>query len=209
MTIKPVQKQSSAGQRTRFKAYVAVGDFDGHIGLGKSRIRCRNQKRLKRRRRALIVRFLTVRFHAECSSEVATAIRGALIMAKMHLVPIRRGYWGKNSGLPHTIPMKLSGTCGSVSVRLIPAPRGTGLVAAPASKKILAMAGLEDCYSTTRGHSRTTGNFITAVFNAVSASYGYLSPELWKPTVFSKAPFQEHTDFLAKEAESAKADAAY
>ena len=79
--------------------------------------------------------------------------------------------------------MKLSGTCGSVSVRLIPAPRGTGLVAAPASKKILAMAGLEDCYSTTRGHSRTTGNFITAVFNAVSASYGYLSPELWKPTV--------------------------
>ena len=44
MTIKPVQKQSSAGQRTRFKAYVAVGDFDGHIGLGKSRIRCRNQK---------------------------------------------------------------------------------------------------------------------------------------------------------------------
>ena len=51
MTIKPVQKQSSAGQRTRFKAYVAVGDFDGHIGLGKSRIRCRNQKRLKRRRR--------------------------------------------------------------------------------------------------------------------------------------------------------------
>ena len=151
-------------------------------------------------------------------------------MAKMHLVPIRRGYCadqrqnrgkkrafsshfchtgGKNSGLPHTIPMKLSGTCGSVSVRLIPAPRGTGLVAAPASKKILAMAGLEDCYSTTRGHSRTTGNFITAVFNAVSASYGYLSPELWKPTVFSKAPFQEHTDFLAKEAESAKADAAY
>ena len=84
--------------------------------------------------------------------------------------------------------MKLSGTCGSVSVRLIPAPRGTGLVAAPASKKILAMAGLEDCYSTTRGHSRTTGNFITAVFNAVSASYGYLSPELWKPT----AKLQRH-----------------
>ena len=85
----------------------------------------------------------------------------------------------KNSGLPHTIPMKLSGTCGSVSVRLIPAPRGTGLVAAPASKKILAMAGLEDCYSTTRGHSRTTGNFITAVFNAVSASYGSVHKSRW------------------------------
>ena len=66
-----------------------------------------------------------------------------------------------------------------VSVRLIPAPRGTGLVAAPASKKILAMAGLEDCYSTTRGHSRTTGNFITAVFNAVSASYGSVHKSRW------------------------------
>ena len=180
MTIKPVQKQSSAGQRTRFKAYVAVGDFDGHIGLGK-----------------------------KCSSEVATAIRGALIMAKMNLIPIRRGYWGKNSGAPHTIPMKLSGSSGSVSVRLIPAPRGTGIVAAPASKKILAMAGLEDCYSTTRGHSRTTGNFITAVFNAIAASYGYLSPELWKPTVFSKNPIQEHTDFLSKDAVVDAKEAAY
>ncbi|CAN0059262.1 unnamed protein product, partial [Hapterophycus canaliculatus] len=28
--------------------------------------------------------------------------------------------------------------------------------------------------------------------------YGYLSPELWKPTVFQSAPYQEHTDFLAK-----------
>ncbi|KAH8074886.1 hypothetical protein JL720_10633 [Aureococcus anophagefferens] len=180
MNIKPVQKQSSAGQRTRFKAYVAVGDFEGHIGLGK-----------------------------KCSSEVATAIRGALIMAKMNLIPIRRGYWGKNSGAPHTIPMKLSGSSGSVSVRLIPAPRGTGIVAAPASKKILAMAGLEDCYSTTRGHSRTTGNFITAVFNAIAASYGYLSPELWKPTVFSKNPFQEHTDFLSKDAVVDAKEAAY
>ena len=32
----------------------------------------------------------------------------------------------------------------------------------------------------------SAGNFISAVFNAVSSSYGYLSPELWKPTVFSK-----------------------
>ena len=48
----------------------------------------------------------------------------------------------------------------------------------------------QDCYSTTRGHSRTTGNFITAVFNAVSASYGYLSPELWKPTVELRRHFQ-------------------
>merc|ERR1711972_678930 len=34
LKIKPVQKQTRAGQRTRFKAFVAVGDFNGHVGLG-------------------------------------------------------------------------------------------------------------------------------------------------------------------------------
>lgn len=34
MKVAPVQKQCSAGQKTRFKAYVAVGDGAGHIGLG-------------------------------------------------------------------------------------------------------------------------------------------------------------------------------
>jgi hypothetical protein len=30
----PVQKQTAAGQRTRFKAFVAIGDGNGHLGLG-------------------------------------------------------------------------------------------------------------------------------------------------------------------------------
>jgi len=34
MKISPVQKQTRAGQRTRFKAFVVVGDLDGHVGLG-------------------------------------------------------------------------------------------------------------------------------------------------------------------------------
>merc|ERR1712054_320559 len=34
MKIHPVQKQTTAGQRTRFKAFVVVGDNDGHVGLG-------------------------------------------------------------------------------------------------------------------------------------------------------------------------------
>jgi small subunit ribosomal protein S2e len=32
--IKPVQKQTRAGQRTRFKAIVVIGDSEGHVGLG-------------------------------------------------------------------------------------------------------------------------------------------------------------------------------
>jgi small subunit ribosomal protein S2e len=32
--IRSVQKQTKAGQRTRFKAVVAVGDRRGHVGIG-------------------------------------------------------------------------------------------------------------------------------------------------------------------------------
>merc|ERR1719337_839706 len=72
MKIMPVQ--TSAGQRTRFVCYVAVGDSNGHIGLGK-----------------------------KAAKEVATAIRGGIIAAKLNLIPVRRGYWGNKLGLPHTI----------------------------------------------------------------------------------------------------------
>ena len=41
--------------------------------------------------------------------QVATAIRGAIITAKMSLVPIRRGYWGNKIGKVHTVPTKITG----------------------------------------------------------------------------------------------------
>jgi small subunit ribosomal protein S2e len=171
MKIMPVQKQSSAGQRTRFKAFVAIGDNDGHIGLG-----------------------------VKCASEVANAIRGAITIAKLNVVPVRRGFWGRKTGLPHTIPCKVKGKCGSVSVRLIPAPRGTGTVASPCGKKLLHMAGIRDIYSSTCGHSRTMGNYIKALYYALSKTYAYLSPELWPDNALTPTPYQEHTDFLSKKA---------
>ena len=69
MNIMPVQKQTTAGQRTRFKCYVAVGNGDGLIALGK-----------------------------KCSKEVANAIRGAITNAKLHLIRVRMGYWGGRLG---------------------------------------------------------------------------------------------------------------
>lgn len=39
---------------------------------------------------------------------------------------------------------QVTGKCGSVRVRLIPAPRGTGLVAAPVPKKLLSMVRIDD-----------------------------------------------------------------
>jgi small subunit ribosomal protein S2e len=93
--------------------------------------------------------------------------------------------------------VQVTGKCGSVRVRLVPAPRGCGLVAAPVPKKLLGMAGIEDVYTATRGNSRTLGNFVKAVFQALSKTYGYLTPDLWPMMAFTKSPYQEHTDFLS------------
>jgi len=168
MKISPVQKQTRAGQRTRFKAFVIIGDSDGHVGLG-----------------------------VKCSKEVATAIRGAIIQAKLSVIPVRRGYWGNMIGLPHTVPCKVSGKCGSVLVRLIPAPRGAGIVAARTPKKVLQFAGVEDVFTQSKGRTKTMGNFVKATFFAIKETYAFLTPDLWKEGRLTKAPFQEFTDFLS------------
>ena len=81
---------------------------------------------------------------------------------------------------------------------LVPAARGTGIVASPTSKKVLQMAGVQDCYTASQGHTKTRGNFAKAAFDALSKSYGFLTPDLWRETKFLKAPYQEHTDYLQK-----------
>ena len=167
MKIMPVQKQTRAGQRTRFKAFVVVGDGKGHIGLG-----------------------------VKCSKEVATAIRGAINAAKLSVVPIRKGYWGNKIGEPHTIPSKVTGKCGSVVMRLVPAPRGTGLVAARAPKRLLQLAGIDDVYTSSSGRTKTLGNFVKATFQAISNTYSYLTPDLWAQFALTPSPYQQYSDWL-------------
>lgn len=48
-----------------------------------------------------------LRFVWSVFAQVATAIRGAIIQAKMSVVPVRRGYWGNKIGKPHTVPTKV------------------------------------------------------------------------------------------------------
>ena len=69
MQVMPVQKQTKAGQRTRFKAHVIVGDGKNYMGLG-----------------------------WKCHKEVQGAIKGSIIMAKTNIIPIRKGYWGNKIG---------------------------------------------------------------------------------------------------------------
>ena len=37
-----------------------------------------------------------------------------------------------------------------------------------------------------------------ATYAAIAMTYSYLTPDLWKETPFSKSPYQEFTDYLAK-----------
>jgi hypothetical protein len=37
-----------------------------------------------------------------------------------------------------------------------------------------------------------------ATYAAIASTYAYLTPDLWKETVFTKAPYHEFTDYLAK-----------
>jgi small subunit ribosomal protein S2e len=168
MKIKPVQKQTRAGQRTRFKAVVVIGDSNGHVGLG-----------------------------IKTSKEVATAIRAAIIIAKLSIIPVRRGYWGTSLGQPHSLASKVTGKCGSVSVRLIPAPRGTGVVASPAVKKLLQLGGIEDAYTSASGSTRTIENTLKAAFVAIGNTYGFLTPNLWKETALEPSPLDTYHDVAA------------
>lgn len=168
MNIKPVQKQTRAGQRTRFKAVVLIGDSNGHIGLG-----------------------------IKTAKEVATAIRSAIIIAKLSMIPIRRGYWGSALGDPHSLATKVEGKCGSVTVKLVPAPRGTGVVASPAVKTLLQLGGVQDAYTASFGSTRTLENTLKAAFIAVGNTYGFLTPNLWAPTTIQPSPLDVYSDIAS------------
>ena len=167
MEVKSVQKQTQAGQRTRFKCHAIVGDEKNYIGLG-----------------------------WKCHKEVQGAIKGALAMAKLNLIPVRKGYWGNKIGSIHTVPCKVTGKSGSVKVRLVPAPRGTGLVAPPVTKKLFQFAGIRDVYTKTEGKTRTRGNFIKAAYAAIKAAYEYNSPDFWGKSVVEDHPFVVFREWL-------------
>jgi small subunit ribosomal protein S5 len=133
--FKQTQKKTSEGNRPKFATIVVVGNKNGYIGLsyGKSR-------------------------------ETVPAREKAIRKAKLNIMKIKRscGSWQCNCGEPHTIPFAVSGKSGSVSVKLMPAPRGTGLIAHKEIQKILKLAGITDVWSKTLGHINTTSNLIKA-----------------------------------------------
>ena len=139
-----VQKQTDAGERSRFKAVVAVGDSEGYIGVGLGK-----------------------------AKQVRTAISKATAQAKLAVVPVRRGCgsWECGCRLPHSLPFKIQGKCGSVAVEMHPGPRGLGLVGGEVVKTILGLTGIRDCWTRTFGSTNTLTSIAHAVYDALRNSY--------------------------------------
>lgn len=85
---------------------------------------------------------------------------------------------------------------GLIWSQLIPAPRGTGLVASPAVKRLLQLAGVHDAYTQSTGSTKTLENTLKATFQAVVNVYGFLTPNLWSETKLTRSPLEEFADVL-------------
>jgi small subunit ribosomal protein S5 len=103
------------------------------------------------------------------SEDTRAAIEDANRAAKLNMikVPKGNGSWEDTGEDNSSIPFKVEGKSGSVTVELKPAPRGTGLACSDEVKKIMELAGIENIWVKTRGTTRTRENLTRATFNAL------------------------------------------
>ncbi len=134
------QRKTKEGNVPTFSAFAAIGDENGHIGIGVGK-----------------------------SVETLPARDKATRNAKLNIIKVVRGDGSFDSvgGGDTSIPFKVEGKSGSVRVTLMPAAPGTGLVVADQLKKILKLAGIKDVYSKTSGKLRTSFNLAKACIDAL------------------------------------------
>ncbi|MBW2968513.1 30S ribosomal protein S5 [Candidatus Woesearchaeota archaeon] len=139
--FRQTQKKTPEGNNPSFCCIAVVGDKNGHVGVGRGK-----------------------------SKDTVPAREKALRKAKENLIKIRRGCgsWQCGCKTPHSIPFAVEGSCGSVKIRLMPAPKGKGLVIEPECAKILAMAGIKDVWSETFGQTKVKINLVDACIDALN-----------------------------------------
>lgn len=135
-----VQRMTDSGRRVRFAATCIVGNGDGFVGIGRAK-----------------------------GKEVGPSIRKAIDNAKLNIIEIKRGCgsWECGCGMPHTLPFAITGSTGSVSVYIKPAPRGIGLAVGDVAKSLLIMAGVTDAWGFARGNTKTKVNYAMATYEAL------------------------------------------
>jgi small subunit ribosomal protein S5 len=139
-------KMHRSGRRYTSTAFAVIGNKDGLVGIGKgSGVESRN------------------------------AIKKAVEKAKLNIIKVPRGCgsWECGCGQPHSIPFRTEGKGGSVRVRLLPAPKGIGLVVDDESKKVMQLAGIKDVWTKSLGDTATRINLIKATFDALRNLHRY------------------------------------
>ncbi len=137
--FKQTRKKTREGSKSKFTALAVVGNGDGYVGVGLGK-----------------------------SEETVPARDKALRQAKKNIFKIRRGCgsWEGTDG-PNSIPFEVEGRSGSIRIRLMPAPKGKGLVCEDEVAKVLRLAGIEDIWSKSFGHTENKINLIQAVEDAL------------------------------------------
>ncbi|MEK6835034.1 MAG: 30S ribosomal protein S5 [Nanoarchaeota archaeon] len=133
------QKKTSEGNKPKFTTLALVGNKDGYVGIGFGK-----------------------------SKETMPAREKAIRNAKLNVIKVKRGCgsWECGCAKNHSIPFKVEGKSSSVSIRLMPAPKGAGLVVEKECQKILDFAGIKDVFSKT-SKSRSKMGLIKACFSAL------------------------------------------
>jgi small subunit ribosomal protein S5 len=139
-----VQKQTDAGEMTRFSALVAVGNEAGWFGIGMGK-----------------------------ASQMRIAIDKATINSYLNIIPVKLGCgsWECRCTQLHSIPFNVRGRGGSVKVEILPGPRGLGLVAGENIKNLLRLAGIKDAWTKSFGSTNTMTSTAMAIFNALNSTY--------------------------------------
>jgi len=138
--FKQTQKKTKEGNKPSFATMAVVGNRDGFVGVGYAK-----------------------------SKETVPAREKALRRAKINLFKVKRGSgsWLSSTNEPHTIPFSVEGRCGSVRIKLMPAPVGKGLIIEKECQKILELAGIKDIWSRSSGKTKTKINLIKACVEAL------------------------------------------
>ncbi|MCK5711105.1 MAG: 30S ribosomal protein S5 [Hyphomicrobiaceae bacterium] len=141
-SVRVTTRMHKSGRRRTLHALVIAGNCNGLLGMGYA-----------------------------TGEDAQRAIQKAERQAKLHMVPIRRGCgsWECGCGGTHSLPFKVKGRSGSISVELLPAPIGLGLCVAHEMKKLMRFAGITDVWARSFGNTASRLNFARATFEALKS----------------------------------------
>lgn len=124
--VSRVSKKTKGGNKIGFSVLTVVGDKKGRVGVGLGK-----------------------------ASDVSSAIRKGITLAKKHLVevPIIEG----------TIPFAFDIKFGAAKIILKPAPRGSGVIAGGAVRSVVSAAGIQNISSKVLGTKNQASNVYATI----------------------------------------------